>query len=52
MKLVNQLLDYTTELDTGSNNVRLFTGNPVITKAGRVVMGRGTARVLRTLQRK
>lgn len=47
MKLVNELLDYTTELDIGSNNVRLFTGNPVITKAGRVVMGRGTARVVR-----
>lgn len=45
MKIVNGLLDYNTRWELP--NVLMFTGNKYITKAGRLVMGRGAAKQVR-----
>ena len=43
MRVMLGKLDYLSQ----SPNVRIFTGNPVITKAGKVVMGAGAAKAVR-----
>ena len=45
MKIINQLLDYTTPWDLP--DIYLFTGNPIIKKNGAIVMGRGAAKEVR-----
>ena len=45
MILYNGLLDYTTPWPM--DNVRIFTGNPIVKKNGAVVMGAGAAKVVR-----
>lgn len=45
MRLVEGLLDYRAPVE--ESQVRIFTGNPVVTRSGRVVMGRGAARQVR-----
>lgn len=45
MIIVNKSLDYSSK----ECYIRLFTGNPIITKEGRVVMGRGAAREVRDI---
>lgn len=45
MKLVHERIEY--GLPWKVPDIYLFTGNPIVTKAGKLVMGRGAARTIR-----